>query len=59
MINKYYKIGKNKNRYIVLKYFEYNGKYTVKEMYFSKSVLDCINFCRHSNYIMKGFVEYA
>lgn len=59
MTNKYYKIGKNKNKYIVLKYFEYKGKYNVKEMYFSDNVLDCINFCKNSNYIMKGFVSYA
>lgn len=59
MIEKYYKIGKNKNKYIVLKYTEYKGKYYIKEMYFSTKFIDCINFCKQSNYIMKGFVNYV
>lgn len=58
MIEKYYKIGKKKNKYSVLKYKEYKGKIFITEMYFSKNLFNCLNFCKHSNYIMKGFVNY-
>lgn len=56
MNNKYYKIGKKKDKYVVLKYKEYNRRYFITEMYFSKNIFDCIKFCKCSNYIMKGFV---
>ena len=55
----YYKIGKNKRKYIVLKCKEYKGRIIYREMYFSNNLLNCINFCKHSNYLMKGFVSYV
>lgn len=59
MINKYYKIGKSKNKYIALKCTEYKGSISMKEMYFSNSFNDVLNFIKGSKYSMKGFVTYV
>lgn len=58
-MNKYYMIGKKKNKYIVLKCKEYKGRISYKEMYYSHDIFSVLNFCKNSNYIMKGFVNYA
>lgn len=50
-MNKYYMIGKKKNKY--------KGRISYKEMYYSHDIFSVLNFCKNSNYIMKGFVNYA